>query len=91
MPADPIKVVLLSQDHCGLCDHAKEVLGRIGADFPMAVETVDMKTSPGREMAEDAGILFPPGLLIDGKPFSYGRVSERKLRRTLAGVLGPRS
>lgn len=28
--------------------------------------------------------MFAPGLLVDGEPFSYGRVSERKLRRTLA-------
>lgn len=29
------------------------------------------------------GLLFPPGVLIDGEPFSYGRLSERKLRREL--------
>jgi len=33
-------------------------------------------------MARAAGIMFPPGILIDGEPFSYGR-SERKLRRAL--------
>ena len=34
-------------------------------------------------MARAAGIMFPPGILIDGEPFSYGRPSERKLRRAL--------
>jgi hypothetical protein len=28
-------------------------------------------------------VLFAPGVLVDGAPFSYGRLSERKLRRTL--------
>ena len=28
-------------------------------------------------------MLFAPGVLVDGRPFSYGRLSERKLRRTL--------
>jgi rusticyanin len=28
-------------------------------------------------------IAFPPGLLLDGRAFSYGRFSERKLRRQL--------
>ncbi len=28
--------------------------------------------------------MFPPGLFLDGEPFSYGRPSERKLRKVLA-------
>ncbi len=28
--------------------------------------------------------MFPPGLFLDGEPFSYGRPSERKLRKALA-------
>ncbi|MGH9119880.1 MAG: hypothetical protein ACRD0A_19005 [Acidimicrobiales bacterium] len=35
-------------------------------------------------MAAAAGMAFPPGVLLDGEPFSYGRLSERKLRRELA-------
>jgi hypothetical protein len=27
--------------------------------------------------------MFAPGVLVDGEPFSYGRLSERKLRREL--------
>jgi len=27
--------------------------------------------------------MFPPGLFLDGEPFSYGRPSERKLRKAL--------
>jgi len=34
------------------------------------------------------GLLFPPGILIDGEPFSYGRPSERKLRHELDRRLG---
>ena len=26
---------------------------------------------------------FPPGIFVDGEPFSYGRLSEKKLRREL--------
>lgn len=40
--------------------------------------------APGRAMAAAAGMAFPPGVLLDGEPFSYGRLSERKLRRELA-------
>jgi hypothetical protein len=27
--------------------------------------------------------MFAPGVLVDGRPFTYGRLSERKLRRAL--------
>lgn len=32
--------------------------------------------------------MFPPGIFLDGEPFSYGRPSERKLRRELERRLG---
>jgi hypothetical protein len=28
--------------------------------------------------------MFTPGVLIEGEPFSYGRLSERKLRRSVS-------
>jgi hypothetical protein len=28
-------------------------------------------------------VLFAPGILVDGEPFGYGRLSEKKLRREL--------
>jgi hypothetical protein len=36
-----------------------------------------------RALATSAGVLFAPGLLVDGRPFGYGRLSERRLRRAL--------
>ena len=41
-----------------------------------------------QRLATQGGLLFPPGILIDGEPFSYGRLSERKLRRELDRLLG---
>ena len=82
-PADPIPVVLLTQDKCGLCDQAKDVLDRVSADHPLAVRTVELGSEEGMSLADDSGVLFPPGVLVDGRPFSYGRLSERKLRREL--------
>ena len=83
MPVEPIPVVLLTQAHCGLCDHAKEVLDRVAGDFAVDVRTLDMGSEEGKALADQGGVLFPPGVLVDGRPFSYGRLSERKLRREL--------
>jgi hypothetical protein len=37
-------------------------------------------------LAAASGALFPPVVFVDGRPFSHGRLSERKLRKALGGV-----
>lgn len=78
------RITLLTKPDCDLCDHAKEILVRVQADTAVDVDTVDLGSEQGRQLAERAGIAFPPGVLVDGEPFSYGRLSERKLRKALA-------
>ncbi len=79
----PVTVTLLTQADCTLCEHAKTVLARVATDHPLAVDEVSLDSDAGRSLAAQAGVLFAPGVLVDGQPFSYGRLSERRLRRTL--------
>lgn len=79
----PARVTLLTQNSCQLCEHAKQVLESVAAQYPLSVTEVDLRTEEGRRLAAEAGMLFPPGVLVDGRPFSHGRLSERKLRRLL--------
>ena len=79
----PFAITLLTQDDCGFCDHAKQVLNRLSADYPLQVTEIDLASKEGRTLARTAGVLFAPGVLLDGAPFSFGRLSERRLRRTL--------
>lgn len=83
MSDDVITVTLLTQEHCAFCDQAKELLARLAAEYPIAVELVALASAEGQRLAQAGGILFPPGILLDGEPCSYGRPSERKLRREL--------
>ena len=78
-----IEVTLLTQEHCVYCVQAKKLLGRLAADYPIAIFTLDLASSQGRALAEGNGVLFPPGIFLDGEAFSYGRPSEKKLRREL--------
>lgn len=82
-----VQVTLLIQDNCDLCDHAKAVLDRLSQDpavpVRLQVSEVDLASKQGRQLARDAGVLFAPGVLLDGKPFAHGRLSERKLRKAL--------
>lgn len=82
----PVQITLLTQPDCAFCDHAKQVLDRIGRDVPLRLTEIDLTGPDGQRLAGRAGVLFAPGVLIDGEPFSYGRLSERKLRRALRAV-----
>jgi hypothetical protein len=79
----PVEITLLTQDDCAFCDMAKEVLGRLDGVYPLRITEISLASDQGQRLARSAGVLFAPGLLVDGAPFSYGRLSERKLCRTL--------
>jgi hypothetical protein len=81
-------ILLLTQEQCGYCEQAKEILGRLSREYWLSVSMLDMGSPEGQRLALEGGLLFPPGVLIDGEPFSYGRLSERKLRRELDRRLG---
>jgi hypothetical protein len=80
---EKLEVVLLTQDDCAFCQQGKKVLDRLAREFPLLIETRDLASPEGRALAERGAVVFAPGLFVDGEPFSYGRVSERKLRRAL--------
>jgi thiol-disulfide isomerase/thioredoxin len=76
-------MLLLTQEHCGVCEQAQEILERLAREYWLSVSTLAMDSPQGQQLAMQGGLLFPPGVLIDGEAFSYGRLSERKLRREL--------
>jgi len=78
-----VEVLLLTQSDCSFCDDAKDVLETLSKEYTLAVRVLDVASVEGRDLASQGGILFPPGLFLDGEPFSYGRVSARKLRKAL--------
>ena len=78
-----LKITILSKENCTFCEHAKTIVNRLMTEYPLSVEIVDLNTPEGQSLAHHAGFLFPPGIFIDDKPFSYGRLSERKLRREI--------
>jgi hypothetical protein len=82
-PVAPVTVTLLTQAGCVLCEHAKRVLARVARDYPLTVTEIDLAREEGRRLATEAGVQFAPGVLLDGRPFAHGRLSERKLRKTL--------
>lgn len=83
-PPAGVEVVILTQANCTLCDEAQSVLARLSREFALRIAPVNIGSPQGELLARDNGVLFAPGLLLDGALFSYGRLSERKLRRELS-------
>jgi len=79
-----IEVMLLTRRECLFCHDAELILDRLVGEFNLRVRSVDIDLDVGRRLAAQGGFLFPPGILVDGEAFSYGRPSEKKLRRELA-------
>lgn len=65
---------------CHLCEHGRSVLERVG----VAVREVDVDSAEADALAA-AGVplAFLPVLLEGTRVVAYGRLSERRLRRTL--------
>jgi glutaredoxin len=62
-------ITLLTQADCALCKHAKTVLARVGEEHPIQVTEIDLASQEGRALAAGAGVLFAPGVLVDGRAF----------------------
>lgn len=82
-----LKITILSKENCTFCEHAKSLVNQLRSEYPLMVDIIDMNTPEGASMAQNAGFLFPPGIFLDAKPFSYGRPSERKIRREIERML----
>jgi glutaredoxin len=78
-----LELLILTEEDCGFCEDAKAIASRLALDYDLAVTTRELNSDEGRELAVRGGVMFPPGIFIDGEAFSYGRPSERALRREL--------
>lgn len=85
-----MEILLLTKEQCGFCTQAKEMLDRLAVEYGFSVSTLDLGSPEGQALAVRSGVLFPPGIFLDGEPFSYGRPSERKLRREVERRLNSR-
>ena len=78
-----IDVWLLTQRDCAFCEQAKNVLRRLSYEHLLSVTEIALESVEGRALALQHGVMFAPGVFINGTLASYGRPSERRLRRIL--------
>ena len=87
LPEGTIRIRLVTAHDCHLCNHAHDVLARLRDDYPLVIDEVALESPEGRTLATRHGILFPPGLFVNDAFVGFGRVSERRLRAQLLGLL----
>jgi len=78
-----VEALLLTQRTCKFCAQARALLAKLAEEYPLRVREVDLDSARGRELAGEGGILFPPGIFLNGRAVAFGRPSERRLRREL--------
>ena len=78
-----IDLTLVVTQECSLCAHARDVLAKLGEEFPLSVRELSLDSPEGTELAQRLPLIFPPVLLRDGAILSYGRLSEKRLRKEL--------
>jgi glutaredoxin len=76
------EVVLLTKEDCHFCEQAKGVLARLRGEYNLRVREVALESEEGRSLALESAAP-PPVVFLNGAAFSYGRLSERRLRKAL--------
>jgi glutaredoxin len=79
----PAQITVVESDACHFCAEAREVLTGLAATFPLAVDTVDVRTDSGRRLMARHRAAMSPLVLLDGAFFSSGRLPRRKLIKVL--------
>ena len=83
-----VEVVLVTAPRCHFCDDASKLLEDLGGLYSLTVREVKLESDEGIAIATRFRVPFPPVILIDGTYFGHGRISRRKLTKTLNMIVG---
>jgi hypothetical protein len=81
VPATTYTLILVTGDDCHLCEHSRAVLAALAVD----AREIDVGSDEAADLAaRGIPLSFLPVLTDGARVISYGRFSERRLRRELA-------
>lgn len=82
--SEPVRTTLVVSEACHFCEDAHRALAELAATYPIAVETVDVRSETGQRLMQTHRAPMSPLALLDGDFFSHGRLPRRKLAKVLA-------
>ena len=86
--APPAIVTVVESEACHFCADAHQILAGFAVDYPVVVDTVDVRSESGRLLMARHRATMSPLVLIDGAFFSNGRLPRRKLAKHLTQRYG---
>lgn len=79
----PLRLTLVTTPDCHLCEHARQVITRLGRDRKVVLEELAWESPVAQARIRSDGIPFAPALYIEDTFCAYGRISEGAVRRWL--------
>jgi glutaredoxin len=77
-----IALTIYSRPGCHLCDEMKAVVQNVAGTIPLSLEDIDIY---GDDELEERYGLEVPVLFVEGERVASVRITEKELRRVLAG------
>jgi hypothetical protein len=77
-------VTLVESPGCHFCADARAVLAELATRGQLVLDVVDAYGPVGRGLLQRHRPPMLPLVLVDGRPFSHGRLPRRKLAEQLA-------
>lgn len=81
--AEPARITIVESEACHFCDDARRVLEQLARSYPVTVVTLDVRSEAGQRLVQVHRASMSPLVLLDGEPFSHGRLPRRKLAKVL--------
>ena len=86
--SSPAVVTVVESEACHFCADAHRILADLAVEYPLLVDTVDVRSDAGRRLMAQHRAAMSPLVLLDGVFFSNGRLPRRKLAKVLTRRYG---
>lgn len=81
--ASPARITVVESPACHFCHDAQDALFELSLEYPLVVETVDIRSAEGSALMQEHGAAMSPLVLLNGQFVSAGRLPRGKLRKLL--------
>ena len=85
---EPVRITVVDSEACHFCEDAHRALTAFAANYPLAVDTVDVRSEAGQALMARHRAPMSPLVLLDDTYFSSGRLPRRKLEKLLKNRYG---
>lgn len=85
---EPVRITVVDSEACHFCEDAHRALTALAANYPLAVDTADVRSEAGQALMARHRAPMSPLVLLEGTFFSSGRLPRRKLEKLLKSRYG---